>query len=99
MDEDYKKAGFRLLPSGNRDKASAFQVLAYTLFLLLMSMTPVFFGMTKTWIAPVLILLCGILFFWQAKKLYSDCTEKSAQKVMYSSFIYLPVVQLAILLG
>lgn len=99
MDEDYKKAGFRLLPSGERDKASAFQVLVYTLFLLLMSMVPVFFGMTHTVFAPVIILLCGLYFFYLAVKLYRDCTVKTAREVMFGSFAYLPLIQLAILFG
>ncbi len=99
MDDDYKKAGFRLLPSGERDKATAFQIVFYTLFLILVSMVPVFFGMTSTWVAPIVILAAGILFFYPAVKLYRDCTVKSAQQVMFGSFAYLPVVQLAILLG
>ena len=63
MDDDYKKAGFRLLPSGERNRASAFQILIYTLFLLLMSMVPVFFGMTHTIVSPIIIFICGLLFF------------------------------------
>lgn len=99
MDDDYKKAGFRLLPSGERNKASAFQIVVYTLFLLLMSMVPVFFGMTHTIIAPIVIFVCGLLFFYQAVKLYRECSVKAARQVMFGSFAYLPFVQLAILLG
>ena len=47
LDDDYKKAGFRMLPSlGGRDKSSAFQVLVYTLFLLPISLLPVMFHMS-----------------------------------------------------
>jgi protoheme IX farnesyltransferase len=99
MDDDYKKAGFRLLPSGERNKSSAFQILMYTLFLLLMSMVPVAFKMTHTVIAPVVILIAGLIFFYPALKLYRECTVKAARQVMFSSFAYLPIVQLAILLG
>ena len=100
MHDDYQKAGFHLLPSkGGRDKASAFQIIVYTLFLLLISMVPVIFHMTHTFIGPLLILICGIIFFWQAVKLYRDCSIKSAREVMFGSFAYLPIVQLAILLG
>ena len=99
MDDDYKKAGFRLLPSGERNKSSAFQILMYTLFLLLMSMVPVAFKMTHTIIAPVVIIIAGLIFFYPALKLYRDCTVKSARQVMFSSFAYLPIIQLAILLG
>jgi protoheme IX farnesyltransferase len=99
MDDDYKKAGFRLLPSGERNKSSAFQIVTYTLFLMLMSMVPVYFGMTHTIISPLIILICGLMFFYQAVKLYRDCSVKSARQVMFGSFAYLPLVQLAILFG
>jgi protoheme IX farnesyltransferase len=99
MDDDYKKAGFRLLPSGERNKATAFQIVIYTLFLLLMSMIPVYFGMTHTVISPLIILICGLMFFYQAVKLYRDCSVKTARQVMFGSFAYLPFVQLAILFG
>ena len=99
LDDDYKKAGFRLLPSGERNKASAFQIVVYTLFLLLISMVPVLFKMTNTVIAPIIIIICGMGFLYMAIKLYRDCTIKSARTVMFGSFAYLPFVQLAILLG
>jgi protoheme IX farnesyltransferase len=99
MDEDYKKAGFSLLPSGQRNKASAFQIVFYTLFLILISMVPVFFGMTNTIVAPLVILAAGIIFFYPSIRLYKDCSIKAAQQVMFGSFAYLPIVQLAILLG
>ena len=99
MDEDYKKAGFNMLPSPvGRDKRSAFQVLVYTLFLLPVSLAPVAFKMSGT-ISAIIIVLCGFFFARQAYMLYKDCTVKSAQKLMFGSFIYLPVVQLAVLLG
>jgi heme o synthase len=99
LDEDYKKAGFRMLPSlGGRDKSSAFQVLAYTLFLLPISLFPVMFGMSGS-ISAVVISICGILFSLQAYKLYNDLTIESARKLMFGSFIYLPIVQLAVMIG
>ncbi|MFI5164278.1 MAG: heme o synthase, partial [Bacteroidia bacterium] len=84
MDDDYKKAGFRLLPSGERNRSSAFQILMYTLFLLLMSMVPVAFKMTHTVISPIVIIIAGLLFFYPAVKLYRKCTVKAARQVMFS---------------
>lgn len=99
LDDDYKKAGFNMLPSlGGRNKRSAFQILIYTLFLLPISLTPLLFGMCGV-VAGVIITICGLLFLWQAYTLYKDCTVKSAQRLMFGSFIYLPVVQLAVLFG
>ncbi|HWY97476.1 MAG TPA: heme o synthase [Bacteroidia bacterium] len=98
-DDDYKKAGFRLLPSaGGRDKTSAFLVLVFTFFLVPFGMLSGFFGMNGT-ISGIVIITCGMAFAYQAYKLYNECTVKAAKRLMFGSFIYLPVVQLAILFG
>jgi protoheme IX farnesyltransferase len=99
LDDDYKKAGFRMLPSlGGRDKSSAFQVFVYTLFLLPISLFPVLFGMSGS-ISAIIISTCGIYFAYLAYKLYTDCTIEAARKLMFGSFIYLPIVQLAVMFG
>ena len=99
LDDDYKKAGFRMLPSlGGRDKSSAFQVLVYTLFLLPISLLPVMFHMSGI-VSAFIILICGIFFTYQAYTLYKECTVEAARKLMFGSFIYLPVVQIAVMLG
>lgn len=99
VDEDYKKAGFHLLPSpGGRDKSSAFIVLIFTFFLVPFGMLTGFFGMNGT-ISGIVVITCGMAFAYQAYKLYRDCTVKAAKRLMFGSFIYLPVVQLAILFG
>ena len=97
LEDDYKKAGFRMLPSaGGRDKATAFQVLVYTLFLVPISLMPVFFGISGT-LSAIIITICGILFSLQAIKLFYTCSLKAAQQLMFGSFAYLPLVQLALL--
>jgi protoheme IX farnesyltransferase len=99
LDDDYKKAGFRMLPSlGGRDKSSAFQVLVYTLFLLPISLLPVLFGMSGS-ISAIIISTSGIFFTYLAYNLYKECTIESARKVMFGSFVYLPIVQLAVMIG
>ena len=99
MDDDYKKAGFHMLPSaGGRDKSSAFQTLVYTLFLIPVSLSTVFFKLSGPYSA-IIILLCGIVFAWQSYKLYKENTVEAARKLMFGSFFYLPIVQLAVLLG
>jgi protoheme IX farnesyltransferase len=99
LDDDYKKAGFRMLPSlGGRDKSSAFQVLVYTLFLLPISLLPVLFHMSGI-VSAIIISVSGIYFAYLAYKLYRDCTIEAARKLMFGSFIYLPIVQLAVMIG
>ena len=98
LDDDYKKAGFKMLPSeGGRNKASAFQILVYTLMLLPVSLTPWMFKITG-WVSGIVVLVCGIIFLGQAIRLYRNCDIPSAQRLMFGSFFYLPLVQMAMML-
>lgn len=98
VEDDYRKAGFKMLPSeGGRDKSSAFQILMYSLSLIPISLLAVFFKMTGN-IATVILILSGAAFAFQAYKLFNDCSIKSASRLMFASFIYLPIVQIAILM-
>lgn len=97
-DEDYKKAGFKLLPSGGKkDLGTAIQIMIYTLFLIPLGLLPAFFGVTGI-NSAVVVTICGVLFLSQTFYLMKDCSRKSALKIMFGSFIYLPVVQIAYLL-
>lgn len=95
LDDDYRKAGFKMLPSPmGRDRASAFQVLVYTLSLIPISILPIFFDLTGN-LSLVIAIIAGSVFTWQAYKLYSELSSEAATKLMFGSFVYLPVVQLA----
>jgi protoheme IX farnesyltransferase len=96
LDDDYKKAGFRLLPTTKRDKISAGITLLSTIILIPVSLLPTIYGFGGYTIAGV-SLIAGILFMYYAFKLYMDLEVKSAQKLMFASFIYLPIVQLVLL--
>ncbi|KHJ38600.1 protoheme IX farnesyltransferase [Pedobacter glucosidilyticus] len=96
LDDDYKKAGFRLLPTTKRDKISAGITLLSTFILIPVSLLPTIYGFGGYTIAGV-SLIAGILFMYYAFKLYMDLEVKSAQKLMFASFIYLPIVQLILL--
>lgn len=96
-DADYAKAGFKLLPSQNgKDKFSAFQTLVYSLFLIPVSLTPYYFGMTGN-VSAVVIAILGVWFAFYSVILFRTLGEKAALKLMFASFIYLPIVQLALL--
>jgi protoheme IX farnesyltransferase len=94
MHDDYMRAGFRMLPSpGGRDKKSAFQTLVYTICLVPMALLPQFFGFTGT-LSSILMLLAGVFFTIQSLDLFRHGEMKQAQKLMFGSFIYLPLVQI-----
>jgi heme o synthase len=97
-DEDYKKAGFKLLPSGGeRDLNTAIQIMIYTLFLIPLGLLPATFGITGIYSA-VVATVCGSLFFAQTFSLMKSGDRRSALKIMFGSFLYLPIVQIAFLL-
>lgn len=97
-DDDYKKAGFKLLPSGGgRDMNTAFQIMIYTLFLLPFGLLPAKFGLTGI-NSAIIASVCASLFLAQTFYLMRDGTRKAAIKIMYGSFLYLPIVQIAFIL-
>jgi protoheme IX farnesyltransferase len=97
-DDDYKKAGFKLLPSGGgKDLNTAIQIMVYTLFLIPLGLLPATFGITGIYSA-VVATLCGAAFFAQTFSLMKTGSRQSALRIMFGSFIYLPVVQIAYLL-
>ena len=97
-DEDYKKAGFKLLPvKGEKDMKTAFQIMTYTLFLIPLGLLPTYFGITGI-NSGVVATICGVLFLAQTIKLMRDQSRKSALRIMFGSFLYLPIVQIAYLL-
>lgn len=96
LDEDYKKAGFRLLPTKKRDKVSAVFVFLTALILIPVSLMPTIYGFGGYYIA-VSSLIAGLIFLWYAYRLLVKLDVESARKVMFCSFFYIPFVQLILL--
>jgi protoheme IX farnesyltransferase len=96
LDDDYKKAGFRLLPTKKRDRTSAVITFVSTLILIPVSLLPTFFCFGGLYIAAVSI-LAGIVFSYFAYQLMIKMDLQSARKVMFCSFFYIPLVQLVLL--
>jgi len=97
LDEDYKKAGIRLLPGTGRDINTAFQIMIYTLLLIPLGFVPYLMGMTGL-VSAGIALVCGILFLMQTFYLMKVCTSSAAKQIMFGSFLYLPIVQIAFVL-
>ena len=97
-DDDYKKAGFKLLPSGGgRDLNTAIQIMIYTMFLIPFGLLPAKFGITGL-DSAIVATVCGIAFFAQTFSLMKTGSRQSALRIMFGSFLYLPIVQIAYLL-
>jgi protoheme IX farnesyltransferase len=91
--DDYQLGGFSLLPSkSGRSKSSAYQIAAYSLALIPFSLLPWLMGWTGTW-SLLIAGICTIYFFLLSYKLLMTCDSKDARKLMFASFIILPVLQ------
>ncbi len=97
--DDYQRAGFFMLPSkGGRDKSSRSQILVYTLSLFPIALTPFIFNFTG-WMSATVVSCMGLVFIIQAYNLFKSGTIVDARKLMFGSFVYLPLVQIALMIG
>jgi protoheme IX farnesyltransferase len=97
--EDYKKAGIMLLPSASgKTRMSAIQNVIYCSVLLVVSMMPYFFNWIGL-VANTVVVAAGVLFLGMAWRHYRTCDDKAARILMFGSFLYLPVMQLALVFG
>ena len=103
--KDYATAGFRLLPSEEGPtKFTAMQTIAYSLLLVPVTLAPYYTGMcsyddVKGKISVGLILLANLFMIGRCLSLYRRMDVPAARKVMFGSYMYLPVVLLALLLS
>ena len=95
--DDYQNAGFKMLPSGKRDNATAFQIVFYTIWMIIVSTLPYFSFTGKLSIgiySLILILLSGSLMLYQALKLMRYKDKQNAIRLMYASIFYLSFIQI-----
>jgi protoheme IX farnesyltransferase len=96
MHEDYQCAGINMLPTGKRDRATALQVILYTLWTLVISVFPVLGlcgTLTLTIPAAIVVVIMGLIFLWYGILLYKNQSESSAKKLMIVSIIYIMSIQ------
>ena len=95
--KDYTKAGFKLLPNElGPTKYTAIQTIIYSLLLIPVGVIPYFIGMSGT-VSLVIVALANVFMVWRCVQLYRNMDVPSARRVMFSSYIYLPIVLLALL--
>jgi protoheme IX farnesyltransferase len=97
LDEDYKRGGFKLLPTGKKDHSTALQIILYTLWMSIVSIVPVF-GVTGSLVlsvpAAILLFSCGLVMLYFGLKLYMDQQSKTAKTLMLISVSYITILQL-----
>ena len=100
--EDYLKAGYRMLPfKEGRSSASARQILLYTMLCIPASLLPWALPGGEAMVgdvALVVAILAGLGFCIPAFRLWRNLEVANARKLMFASFLYLPIVQLTYVL-
>jgi len=97
LHDDYSKAGFKMLPGNTgRSAYTASMTLVYTTLLIPASFMPYMLGMIGPWTLAVL-LVAALGFTAQAYLLLRTRTLKAASRLMFGSFLYLPIVQISML--
>ena len=101
LDDDYKKAGFIMLPTGNRDKSTALQIILYIIWMMIISVFP-YTGLTGdltlSFGSTIAILTLGVIMLVLAINLYNKMDISSARKLFYSSILYLTLIQIIYLI-
>ncbi len=96
LDEDYKKGGFKMLPTGKKDKGTALQIIMYTIWMMVISVIPVF-GITGqlqlSITAAIIIFLMGMVMLIFAFRLFEKRDNKSAKNLMLASVSYITLMQ------
>jgi protoheme IX farnesyltransferase len=95
LDEDYKKGGFKMLPTGKKDKGTALQIIMYTIWMIIISIIPVF-GFTGqlelSIAAAIIVFILGLIMLLFAFRLYEKRDNLSAKKLMLASVSYITLM-------
>ncbi|WP_431125724.1 heme o synthase [Flagellimonas flava] len=97
LDEDYKKGGFKMLPTGKKDAGTALQIILYTIWMIVISIMPAFGFTGRLHLsipAAVLVLLAGLVMLVFAFKLYEKRDNPAARKLMLASVTYISLIQI-----
>ncbi len=95
--DEYKKAGFNLMPTGEKNKKATKLIIIYTIFMLLVSVFPVLRLSGDLYLLPIsaiVIFLLGAVMLFYGIKLHKEQTDIMARKLMLSSVLYITLIQI-----
>jgi len=96
--DDYNRAGIRMLPTREKEtRFTGIQCMMYSFVLIPMAMVPHAIGLTGS-IGMWICVLCGMMYLAASIIFYIKNDHKSARRVMFASFIYLPTILLALVI-
>jgi protoheme IX farnesyltransferase len=96
QDEEYKKAGFNMLPMNTKDTGAVKQIIFYTVIMIIVSIAPVLQVTGAFYIYPVtavIVALLGCFMLYYAVQLYKTLHNTEARKLMLASVLYITMVQ------
>ncbi|APZ46426.1 protoheme IX farnesyltransferase [Polaribacter reichenbachii] len=94
--EEYKKAGFNMLPMNTKDKGAVKQIIFYTAIMILVSISPVLKVSGRFYIYPisaVIVAIFGFIMLYYGIKLHKSEDNTDARKLMLASVLYITMVQ------
>jgi protoheme IX farnesyltransferase len=101
QNDEYEKAGFKMLPTGKKDKSTTFQIIFYSFWAIIMSIVPYFNvtgDLSLSTYGLVIVLMLGMFLLFYSFKLFKNSTTQNAKVLMYVSILYLTLVQIVYLI-
>ena len=95
--DEYKKAGFNMMPTNEKNRKAVKLIILYTIIMLLVSIVPVFHITGDLYLLPIsaiIIFLLGLIMLYFGIKLYKEQTDLMARKLMLSSVLYITLIQI-----
>lgn len=97
LDDDYQRAGFKMLPTGKKDRGTSFQIIVYTLWMVLISLLPYTHytgALQLSLFGAIAVLGIGIVMLYFASDLMIKQDNEAAKRLMLSSVVYISTVQI-----
>lgn len=101
QNDEYEKAGFKMLPTGRKDKSTTFQIIFYSFWAIIMSIVPYFNvtgDLSLSSYGLVIVLMLGMFLLFYSFQLFKTSTIQNAKVLMYVSILYLTLVQIVYLI-
>ena len=95
--DEYKKAGFNMMPTNEKNKKATKLIILYTIIMLLVSIVPAFGltgGLYLLPVSGVIIFLLGSIMLYYGIKLHKEQSDLMARKLMLSSVLYITLIQI-----
>jgi len=95
--EEYKKAGFNMMPTMEKNKKASMLIIMYTVFMILASLFPILHITGQLYLTPVgavFVLLSGLIMLYYAVQLHKNQDDKTARKLMLSGVLYITLIQI-----